>query len=342
MALTASYIDSDSFRIAGVDLTIAFHCGRRVILNLDGTYVESFVWKSEYTGGNTDVSIEEAIITSDLTQVEFGIGIGTTHQFPNHNHSNVEGDGGHREQRIIMEYVDSDTIKIHPGAYLLYSSDGKINRTMYNDTELTFDFGSGGSNASSDDLTADDIHYLSLDESVCKAQRSRKLTAGCFINHTAEPSKNNAKKQWLNENDRTIWAIPTNSSSEIRKFAQNAIEIAYRDTANLYDIAYNVDIDASFVTLTLPPTPVFVDTIFVTATLYNAGSILTASHLQVRATGSGDTAGVRQIVADGTVVSTNTFYTTCSPLQKIDVKLSATGTDTVYITMDGFRIGGYL
>ncbi len=273
MAIAATRADDGSFKIAGADLTPEFHCRRRVILNLGGVYVVSTVWKSSYASPDTTVYLDEEVVTSALTQVEFGIGVDPTHQFPNHNHSNVEGDGSHREQRMEMEWADSDTIKIHPGAYLLYSSDGKINRMMYNDTELTFNFGSGGSNSASTDLNADDIHYLSLDESVCKAQRSRKLTAGCFINHTAEPSKNNAKMQWLNGNDRNIWAINTNDSSQVREFVQSGRKVTYLDRVmgmGYWD-AQGMNMGTTWTTVAFD-FPVFVREIYSTLFAYVSGA----------------------------------------------------------------------
>ncbi len=228
--------NTDSLKITGVDVTDSFHCGRAIILDLDGSYAVSRIWKSAVSGSDTLVYIETTEVTSDLLQVGLGVGARSEQQLPNHCHSKIEGDGGQSESRMIMAYKDADEIYIGPGAYMLYSSDGAIDRVMYNDETLTFQFGSGGSNSGSSAIPTSGKLYLYLDESVCKAQRSRKLTAGCFIAVTTAPGAlSETKKQRLNGSDRCIWAVPTNSSAEIIPFFQagNRVDIF----SNTNDIA---------------------------------------------------------------------------------------------------------
>ncbi len=336
--LAATKVDGYSFTVAG-DIEDLAHCGRRVIMDASGTYVVSNVWYSVYSSPNTTVHIEENVCPVGLNQAAFGVGARELQQLPNHQHSNVEGDGGFIESRMEMEYDDSDEITILPGAYMLYSSDGKRDRVMYNDAELTFQFGSGGSNASSDDLTASDIHYLSLDESVCKAQRSRKLTAGCFINHTAEPTFSDTKKQWLNGNDRNIWAIPTNSSSEIFPFVQIGKNIYYFEHETTTDLV-NADIDTSWLSYTAN-IPVFSQLAYFW--FMWGGSVASAAYLFTKPTSFGTTEYSILTYIDGDTehISGNAHIVTDSN-QSFDLKASASSTLMAYFQSSGFTLGGGL
>lgn len=332
--LNATYLSVNSFTVAE-DITALAHCGRRAILDLNGSYVVSSIWKSVYGAPNTTVYLEESIATSALGRVAFGPGARATQQLPNHYHSNVEGDGSQFECRMEMEYNSTASIKIKPGAYMLYSSDGSIDRVMYNNAELTFTFGSGGSNAGSDALPTSGMIYLFLDESVCKAQASRALVAGCFIGLTTAPTFSNTKKQWLNSNDRCVWGIPTDSSANIRLFYQDKTKIDYRNVDNAYDVANGVDIDTAWVPLTVDIPAFSVDAI-ISLLVYNSGSAVTFDNALYRVTGSSDT-GNR--ILHGHDLSEFVITNVKTSIgQQIDIKFGASDTDVLYSQTYGFSL----
>lgn len=241
--LSATRVNDYAFTVTG-DLTDLFHTNRRVIMGAASVYTYSKIWKSVYSSPSTTVYINDDgdndTVPAALDEVAISIG---TKEMPNHIHDINEGEGGSSEFRMIMEYVDTDTITITPGAYLLYGTGG-INRVMYNNTDLTFDFGPGGSNVASTALPTSGNIYLYLDESVCIAQRSQELTAGCFVANTTAPTWNDANRQWLNGNDRCVWGIPTDSSANIFPFAQNGSRVDY--FANGSTPAINYDIRNSY------------------------------------------------------------------------------------------------
>jgi len=70
-------------------------------------------------------------------------------------------------QRPKFEWKDADEIYINPG---VYHHKGTTEQFVYWNSKLTFQFGSGGSNGSSDDLEASKRFYLFLDDSAIVTQ----------------------------------------------------------------------------------------------------------------------------------------------------------------------------
>ncbi len=106
--LTATQNDTGSFKITGMDVTDSFHCGRAVILDLDGSYAVARIWKSVMSGSDTLVYLETTEVTADLQQVGMGIGARSEQQLPNHCHSKTDGDGGQAESRMVIAWKDAD------------------------------------------------------------------------------------------------------------------------------------------------------------------------------------------------------------------------------------------
>jgi hypothetical protein len=118
--------------------------------------------------------------------------------------------------RPKFTWSDTDTILIGAGRYhLLGTAQGE---NLYKwDSQLTYDFGSGGSNASSEDLGADEWHYLYIDDSAL-VDDSTALTAAQFINNTTAPTWDASEGGWYNGADRCIGAFYSNSSSQLDEF----------------------------------------------------------------------------------------------------------------------------
>ena len=124
--------------------------------------------------------------------------------------------------RSIFTYKDADEIYVGTGVYHLY---GK-GMARWN-SQLTFVFGSGGSNAASEDLGADEFHYVYLDYSAITA--GVDITAAMLLNNTTAPAWSHTKHGWYNGDDRCIFSILTNAGSEILEFFHSGDFVAYAD-----------------------------------------------------------------------------------------------------------------
>lgn len=92
--MLATYISANQFSVAG-NLTGEFTTGRRIKADcgVDG-YQYSTIQSSSYSS-NTTVTITESVLTSNLSDVLYGIiNIGAEGSFPDHTHDGTEGQGG--------------------------------------------------------------------------------------------------------------------------------------------------------------------------------------------------------------------------------------------------------
>lgn len=93
--MEATYVSTNSFTVVG-DRTSEFVTGRRVKFNCgpDGTRYATIV-SSSYSSPDTTVIIDETTLTSNLSEVLYGIiSPGTIGSIPVHSHDGSEGSGG--------------------------------------------------------------------------------------------------------------------------------------------------------------------------------------------------------------------------------------------------------
>ncbi len=101
---------------------------------------------------------------------------------------------------------------------------GTVEQLVYWDSLLTFTFGSGGSNADSDNLAASKWFLLFLDDSAVVTQGTALLDAGCFLGKNQDNvtvAWNEAKHGWYEAtatSDKCIGAVLTNGASQIIEF----------------------------------------------------------------------------------------------------------------------------
>jgi len=126
-------------------------------------------------------------------------------------------------QRTTVSYSDTNTITLTPA---VYHHSGTLEQAVYWDSTLTFDLGSGGSNAASDDLGASEWHYIYIDDS---ALSGSVITAARLLNDTTAPAWSDSKHGFYNGNDRCIFAVLTNGSSQILEFFQAGDYIGFAD-----------------------------------------------------------------------------------------------------------------
>lgn len=147
--MLAVYISASQFRTGG-DLTAEFIAGRRIKADcgVDGIKY-STVQSSSYSNPNTTVTITESVLTSNLTDVLYGIiNIGAEGSLPNHSHSASEGQGSQinfvnltNKSLLTMEDTPS---AYNNGKFLKSTTNGFVlddtpNQTVFSGTEMFVD-----------------------------------------------------------------------------------------------------------------------------------------------------------------------------------------------------------
>jgi hypothetical protein len=130
-------------------------------------------------------------------------------------------------------WSDTDTITVGAGRT---HHNGTAEQIIKWDAALTYDFGSGGSNAASDDLGASEWHYLYIDDS---ALSGATLTAARLRNDTTAPTWNASEGGWYgggDANDKCIGAFWSNASSQIEEFYHVGRDIIWADE---FDLAHS-------------------------------------------------------------------------------------------------------
>lgn len=149
--------------------------------------------------------------------------------------------------RSEFRYKNADDIYIGAGSY---HHNGTSEQVVYWDTEITFSLGSAGSNVNSINLGADQWHYIYLDDSAIVTQGTALLDADCFLNTTTAPGWSGTKKGWYSGDDRCIFAILTDDSSDILEFFNSGDLFVFADyyesraETNLSDTWVDVVLDA--------------------------------------------------------------------------------------------------
>jgi hypothetical protein len=128
-------------------------------------------------------------------------------------------------KRTQFKYKDADEIYLEPA---VYHSAGSTDQMCYWSSQLTFAFGSGGSNASSEDLDAGatEFQYLYLDDSAIVSAGNNVITNSEIINSSTAPAWDAAQWGWypssatnnVQATDRCIGAILINASNNVVEF----------------------------------------------------------------------------------------------------------------------------
>jgi hypothetical protein len=121
------------------------------------------------------------------------------------------------QQTTTFAWSDADTITLQPARY---HHNGTAEQIVEWDAAITFNFGSGGSNAASDDLGVSEWHYLYIDDS---ALSGTTITAARLRNSSTAPTWNASELGWYgggDANDKCIGAFYSNASSQLDKFYQ--------------------------------------------------------------------------------------------------------------------------
>jgi hypothetical protein len=125
--------------------------------------------------------------------------------------------------RPQFTWKDIDEIYISSG---LYNHNGTTNRIVYWNSQLTYKFGSGGSNPNSDDMIPDTWFYLYIDDSTLDSTSS-ELDETNLISLSTPPTFSNSKHGWYNGSDRCIFANYCTDSTEIMEFFHDGNTVYY-------------------------------------------------------------------------------------------------------------------
>jgi hypothetical protein len=187
-----------------------------------------------------DIPARANNIGTDIDQIELSLGyikdmfqtIGTWHD------SSLTGCmPGNRGMfnRCHFKWKDTDEIYLEPGNYHHAGSTGQM---MYWDSQLTFQFGSGGSNSASNDLGASEWHYLYIDDSAVVTAATNLISNTELLNSTTAPAWTVANHGWypssatnnVQTTDRCIGAFLTDGSNNITYF-KHVGDVVYFNTS---------------------------------------------------------------------------------------------------------------
>jgi len=154
--IEAHYISQNSFWIY-TDRTSEFVYGRRLKANCgsDG-YKYTTISGSSFSHPKTTVTVLDNVLTNNLSEVWYGISVGSEGSLPVHKHTS-QSDGGlfyiPGLQKLTYEYTTSSGIKICPGCICIDTGSEKI--TLVNSNDLFIDV----------DISSSGIRYLYVDPS---------------------------------------------------------------------------------------------------------------------------------------------------------------------------------
>ncbi len=232
--MDATYNNTSSFKVTG-DETTWLTPGTMVKLTQTGV-TQSGIQSVVYSGGETIVTLHDAVVAADLSAVTTVGAVGLENGLSTHQHNRNPGSGGLIGiNRMIMTYVSTSAMTIGSGNYYIENAAGKA-FNFWSDADISYTFTS---------LGATQLQYLYADFSVIEGMDWWEVDATCFYNSTTTPTWSDARRGWYNGDDLCIWNIPTNTSSQIPEFKQHHRKVEYFLAS--WDIA-------SAVTLNLTPT----------------------------------------------------------------------------------------
>jgi hypothetical protein len=171
---TATYVSANSFTVVS-DKTLEFVNGRRLRLDCQGDGIKfAGVVSSSYSSPNTTVIIDESTLTSNLSDVLYGVvSPGDIGSLPNHYHTTSEGDGGYlppASGTTFIDHVDTPS-SYNDGKYLISTSNSIDFTSVLSGTELYID----GSATITEDVRAS--AYDSLSPLILKVNQQEVISS---------------------------------------------------------------------------------------------------------------------------------------------------------------------
>ena len=226
--------------------------------------------------------------------------------------------------RARFEWKDADEIYIHAGAYhhVGDATTGK-SQVVYWNTKLTSDIGSP---------VVSDWYYLYIDDTAVIELDTNLLTTDQLLWSNTEPAWSEAKHGWYNGEDKAIFAVLTDGSSNIIEFFHDGDFFQFAD---LITSLASADKSSTFtdndVTLSAPK---FTTQVQVTFDCRYVDATATYSWRT-----NGQTASTGHAIGVVTAATTNmrnTMRVTTNSSQAIEVKVAGTNTNTIGVYTEGW------
>lgn len=247
-----------------------------------------------------------------------------------HNNLGYHTDFPGQLVRPKFTWKDADEIYISAGVYHLDGTDEIV--CQWN-AQITFQFGSGGSNAASDDLGASEWHYLYIDDSAVQTAATNILTASEFLNSTTAPTWSHTKHGWYNGNDRCIGAFLTDGANNMLAFWHDGGRQVLYDAPVTFVNAADIDSAWTDATVTAPG--------FATRAVCRFKGVYVDSDAWFcwRPNGSSSTNGHSVVLCNATTTDpVNTVDVMMDSAQKIEVKSGSDNGDTLTVYAMGFYL----
>jgi hypothetical protein len=233
-------------------------------------------------------------------------------------------------RRSKFRWKDADEIYLGSG---VYHHEGTVNQLLYWNSELTFKFGSAGSNASSDDLTASALHYVYIDDSAVVTAGTNLLTETEFLNDTTGPTWSASKHGWYNGDDRCVFAVLTSGASAVLEFNHSGDYMVF--AAGVQNLS-STDIDTTWTDVILSA-PSFSTKVMITGALELVVTE-TSNTMMWRTNGQTDSTGhvLTHIIGISPEVSYGSVPVITDSAQTIEIKNSKSNEHNCEVTTDGW------
>ncbi len=230
--------------------------------------------------------------------------------------------------RAGFSFKDTDEIYLNGG---VYNHIGTTTQRLYWDSQLTFAFGSGGSNALSEDLGVSEWHYVYLDDSAIVTADTNVIAATELVNNTTAPTWSDSKKGWYNGNDRCIFAVLTNGSSEMLEFIHAGDLIMLADAIG---VDTGAGISTSYADISAFSMPSFANKVLAYARLDYGNN---QASISWRTKGQTGTVGHEILKVAGASVRNSSQFIAITDSNHVIQLIESTGTsNTVDINQDGW------
>ena len=221
-------------------------------------------------------------------------------------------------KRAQFVWKDADEIYLNAGAYY---HNGTTDQIVYWDSRLTFQF---------QNLAASDWSYLYIDDSAVVTLGSNLLTTSELIDYTNEPTWSQAKHGWYNGEDKCIFAVRTDGSSNILQFWHDGGDFVLYD-ADFGDLTNGTSATYTDVTLTMPK---FSTKAYITTDTYYVNN---NTQVYIRPNGSSGSSPIFVgEVASGSTMNINNVMCITDTSQKIEYKHNASTSNTFSIFTNGW------
>lgn len=253
----------------------------------------------------------------------------------------VVGNRGLISLRPQLSYKDAD--EIYLDAMALHHA-GTTDQMVYSSSQLTFQLGSGGSNAGSEDLDAGAIEwqYLYIDDSVLVSDATNVIDETRILNSNEAPAWDDAQYGWypssngtyVETTDRCIGAVPVQADNNLMEFWHEG-DLFLIGTPYIGRTLADLDTSWTDVTLAGPTFSTRCRATFECAAA-NASSEEELSYRTNGATGDGYVVGHSVASAGNDMNQFNTVDVITDATYKIEVKMSGAGLHQVGVLFEGY------